>query len=67
MNMKQILILVMMVMILKNLGEYSNFLDNINPDQLIEIVDNPDGTYTAYYNKEDGNDDDGQEDEDNNR
>ena len=40
---------IIMVTILKNMGEYSNFLDSISPEQYITIVDNQDGTYTAMW------------------
>ena len=42
-------ILVVIFVVLQNIGEYTSFLDNISPDQLIDIKDNPDGTYTAFY------------------
>ena len=38
-----------MLVVLQNIGEYTSFLDSISPDQLIDIWDNPDGTYTAIY------------------
>jgi hypothetical protein len=43
------LITIILTLILQDLGEYSSFLDTIAPEQLIEIKDNTDGTYTAIY------------------
>lgn len=45
-------IAVVLMLVLQDLGEYSSFLDTIAPEQLIEIRDNADGTYTAFYRED---------------
>lgn len=46
------LIAIILTLVLQDLGEYSSFLDTIAPEQLIEIRDNVDGTYTAFYRED---------------
>jgi len=38
--------------VLPNMGALSQWLDTVAPEQFVDLVDNPDGTYTAYWTED---------------
>lgn len=52
-----LVVLVLQSMVLPDLGSLSNWLDIVGPEQLVEVTDNDDGSFTVTWKEEDGRED----------
>ena len=43
------LMLIILKMVLQDMGAVTGVLDSISPESFVDLIDNPDGTYTIIW------------------
>jgi len=54
---KLLTLFALLTMLLPDMGACTGWLDSISPKQFVDLIDNPDGTYTAIWKTDDDSSD----------